>query len=144
MDPSDPWAAYARAQSLADRYDVTDKTWAADEAAAEVIERIAAGASIAPTTEANLLVNRAAKHRRRRRIVRRNRARLAQAQPHPIHLILARAELARIAELFDRNTIELLVGVGMGATYNEVAEAVGVPVATARTKVRRARIRLAA
>jgi DNA-directed RNA polymerase specialized sigma24 family protein len=144
MESSDPWAAYARAQKNADHYDVSDHTWAADEAAAEVIDLIARGIQSSEARENNLLTNRAAKFRRRRSIVNLNLIYISQPQSNIEDVISARSELIRVSRKCNPLTLRLLIAIADGASYREAGTELGIPEATAKTRVRRARLQLAA
>jgi DNA-binding NarL/FixJ family response regulator len=139
MNTEDPWALYLRLQSMARHASATDRGWALDEALAFVIEEIAAGRRASDAQIDNILLNRAAKHRRRRRLV------VKMPQPGctigPAEACLELAD--RLQRCAPRDQL-ILKALASGFTVEEVAAQYRVPTGTIKTWAHRARMKFAA
>jgi len=149
MDKDDLWAEYARIQRQADSTFLSDHAWARDEALEAILDKVERGQVVSAEQADNLITNRATKHRRRRGSLLRRGLSLTQNA----HLRVATNRYGRLEALCDlgrhqRQCSErewrVLVCVGLGLTYNRIADAEKVPEATIKTWVRRARLRLVA
>lgn len=144
MDDDDPWAEYARLQQNADSHVLNDKAWAIDEALEAIIDKIEACQPVTRTQIDNLLINRAAKHRRRRTRLANNAFvfdfGIAANQEACLE---ARRELRECRSGCTVREWSTLVSIGLGHSYHTVANDHGVPEGTVKTWVRRTRLRLA-
>ena len=92
----DPWAEYARLQQFADSSVLNAKAWGLDEALEAILDKIEAGKTVSPRQAENLLTNRAAKHRHRRKILSENALVLAiDNVAHEESRVLARCRLSQ-------------------------------------------------
>jgi DNA-directed RNA polymerase specialized sigma24 family protein len=142
MNEDDLWAEYSRLSEQADSDRLNDMAWATDEALDIVLERIAASRAIAPQTVANLVRNRARKHRRRRAILARNATLFPTTAANDNARHDALDVLNRSATVLTSLEARLLFGIGEGKTYGELARSEGAPEATIKTWVRRARMKI--
>ncbi len=142
---NDLWAEYARLQQFADSPILNDTAWAVDEALEAFLDRMEAGETVSPLQADNLVTNRTAKHRRRRANLSENALVLAidNAVDEESRL-LARCRLLQCLGCCSQRERQVLLSVGFGETYGDIASAHGVPEGTIKTWVRRARLRLAA
>lgn len=136
------WARYARIQDQANSRILSDQAWATDEALDAILDDIAYGRqTIAAARVDYLIANRAAKHRRRRRILVRNRLTgSASADDGIDNLDVWRRLNWCQAQCSDREW-RMLVMIGLGHTYAQLAATEKVPEPTVKTWVRRARIK---
>ena len=141
----DPWAEYARLQQFADSSVLNAKAWGLDEALEAILDKIEAGKTVSPRQAENLLTNRAAKHRHRRKILSENALVLAiDNVAHEESRVLARCRLSQFIGCCSERERQVLLSICFGETYADLASAHGVPESTIKTWVRRARLRLAA
>lgn len=140
----DPWAEYARLQKIAGSPTLNDKAWAIDEALDAILDKIETGQPLLRHQADNLVINRAAKFRRRRACLNKNTDVLVASSPSEESRLLARCHLSPCAGNCSIRDWKILVSIGLGETYNDIAEGYGVAEGTIKTWVRRARMRLAA
>ena len=141
---SDPWAEYARIQRQANTPIVSDRAWASDETLAVILDRLEQGQVSLPQQVDNLVANRATKHRCRRGSLAKNAQLLSPASVNDGSRLEALCDLERCRRQCSTREWRILVAVGLGHTYDYIANAEVVPEATVKTWVRRVRLRLAA
>jgi len=144
MRDDGPWADYFRLQRLAESRVLSDQYWAIDEALEVVLDEIDGEHAIAERRTANLLANRAAKHRHRRRLLNQNACLLSPGVVNEHARFEASRELERHRSRCAPREWRVLLMICVGHTYVAVAAFEGVPEATIKTWVRRARMKLAA
>jgi DNA-binding NarL/FixJ family response regulator len=143
MQNADPWAEYARISIQANALRLSDRTAGAEEALNAILTAIEQGVPKTAVEFDILAANRAGKHRRRRRILEANTHLLASTVSD-LARIEARFELARVRRVSTQRDWRLLCAIGAGNTFSRIAATEGVPEATVKTWVRRARLKLAA
>lgn len=121
-----------------------DKYWAVDEALDAILDKIEAGEPVSAQRTENLITNRAAKHRRRRADFNNHAALFTFSTASDESRLHARCLLIECSARCSPREWGVLVCIGLGHTYRAVAHRHSVPEATAKTWVRRARLRLAA
>jgi DNA-binding NarL/FixJ family response regulator len=144
MDADAPWAAYARVRALADSDYLSNQARAADKALETILDMIEDGQAISPQQVDNLLRNRARTQRQQCKLLGRHAHLLCGVAANESDRLEARSELARHQGRCSRQEWRLLVTIGLGYTYGNIAKAYDVPEATIKTWVRRARLKLAA
>lgn len=142
------WAFFARVQQAADRACLNNRYWAADEAAETALDclgdpAVPLDATIAAT--ANAATNRAAKHRRRQRILHDQLAPLERDNHLPAIDVAVHAhrELARVKSAVGPSDWSLLLGVGLGEPYRALAALFGSSEPALKMRVSRLRRALA-
>ena len=143
MDENELWVTYTRIQRQADSNILSDRAWAIDEALDAILDEIELGKAVLAEQAENLITNRASKHRRRRRSLAQN-AQLFLTAINENSRLEALCDLGRHQRQCSELEWRILVSIGLGHTYGHIAVAEGVPEATVKTWVRRARLRLAA
>ena len=139
MNADDPWAPYMRLQNMARHASATDRGWALDETLAFLIDEIAAGRQASEAQINNILTNRAAKHRGRRRLMAKMR--LPECTVAPAE---ARLEIDdRMRRCAPRDQL-ILMALACGSTVEEVAAKHRGPAGTIKTWAYRARLKFAA
>ena len=144
MSDDDLWAEYARLLKLADSDHLSDAAWAVDEALGTILDEIEYRRVVSAQQADNLLTNRARKQRLRRDLLARHVHLLPDSTASEDGRIEARSELARHQARCDGREWRVLTSIGLGETNRAVADAEGVPEATVKTWVRRARMKLVA
>jgi hypothetical protein len=144
MDNDDPWAAYARIQALADSNYISIQAYAADETLETILDMIELGQAVSPRQADNLLKNRARTQRERRALLALNADLLHPISTSEDARVTARSELASVQGRCSPHEWWLLISAGLGYTCQELAIAGNVPDATIKTRIRRARLKLAA
>ena len=133
MTDRDSWAEYARLQQYADFTTLNDKYWAVDEALDAILDKIEAGETVSAQQTENLIINRAAKHRRRRADLTNHSAVLFSFSAiHDEHRLHARARLLECHAQCSPREWSALVSIGLGHTYRAVAYRHSVPEPTAK------------
>jgi DNA-binding NarL/FixJ family response regulator len=138
MHADDLWAPYLRLQQMARHSKTTDNGWAIDEALDFAIEEIAAGRRPSDTQIKNVLSNRAAKYRNRRRITatRYLPQRVAPSTD-------ARIDVGERLKLCSSRDRQILTSLASGFSVKELATEHEVPTGTIKTWAHRARIKIA-
>ena len=143
MNDDDLWAEYTRVQAVAASPRLSNRTQAAEEALSAILDKIERRQSISSQQVEDLLTNRARTLRERRKLLAKH-AHLFAVPVNDDRRAEARAELAEHERRCAAREWRVLVSAGLGHTYHHIADAENVPVATIKTWVRRARLKLAA
>ena len=143
MNSYDCWADYAHIQCKADSSTLSPQTWAIDETLDAILDEIERGQAPSRQQIDNLILNRSAKYRRRRILLDRHGESFPTfASNH--RRLEARYYLNQCRQHCGELEWDMLLAIGMGYTYGEIAVKEGVPEATIKTRVRRLRLRLEA
>lgn len=138
MDADNTWALYLRLQTMALNAPENDYGWALDEALNFVIEEIAAGRRASERKIKNILTNRAAKYRRRRRLI--TRMRWPDCTKPSVEARLEMNDQLRHCTPRDQ---QILMALAEGFTVEEVATEHKVPKGTIKSWAHRARRKIA-
>lgn len=140
------WAQCARLQAEIRKPVVNDTSWAAEDALGAVLDRIAAGMPLLTDEQLDELIgNRRRKHRERRR-------ELSKAAPILTRSIIIDPREAAgastdisiaLRRLLSRER-SIVVNLGLGYTYPEIARRLDIPTGTVKTWAFRARRKLPA
>lgn len=138
------WACYARVQRDADRFQISNRYWATDEAAdvaLDLIARCDVTANVISERLHNLVANRAAKHRRRSQILHDEIAPLASMDAYPSveSEVVARSELSRVYHSVRSDDWRLLTDLAEGQSYAELARERNENVSALKMRVSRLR-----
>ena len=144
MTDDDRWAEYARLQQIADSSVLSGQTWAAEEGLDTILDKIEQRQAVTARQADNLLINRAAKRRHRRRLLARQAHLFADTAANENARLDARSELDRHRSRCTAREWRVLVSVGVGDDFSSIATIEHVPVSTVKTWVRRVRARLLA
>jgi hypothetical protein len=141
MNADDLWAAYTRLQEILDSTRISDRYWAIEETMNIVLGAIAEDRELSPIQIDNLISNRSAKYRRRRRYQDEPAAPVfSDGSGSAEASIELRSRLSRCS-VRDQS---ILIAIGHGVTTREMALGYVVPEGTIKTWVRRARLKFAA
>lgn len=148
MKLSPNWALFARVQRAADHHQISNRYWAADDAADAALALITATPPTSiPKIAAKVQVmlgNRTAKHRRRAMSLA-DHMRTHGAPiivPGPDMAVEARAELARIRDTVTATDWRILELSGMGESQAEIGAELGLADATVKNRLSQLRKRL--
>ena len=138
------WAQYARIQRLAAPSTLNDKAWGIDDALEGILDRIQKGQTVSSNQADNLVTNRTTKYRHRRTTLLPLILPLfVNGQTENVEgRSLARCYLGRCPSQCSPHEWRILLSLGDGETYREIADRHGVPDSTVKTCVRRVRQRL--
>ncbi|MFC2970147.1 RNA polymerase sigma factor [Acidimangrovimonas pyrenivorans] len=138
---ADPWAEYARLQSMLGRTTNAYKAAGIEAAMTDLLERIGRGE--VPNVEQvnNLIVNRTGKERRRRAMIHVGRDDISMEREScgVADAAESRLMLIKCAQACGPRDFSLLVRQAQGYTLAEVAEQTGAKVTTLKTRAHRAR-----
>lgn len=138
---ADPWAEYARLQSMLDRTTDAYKAAGIEAAMTDLLEGIANRRTIGARQVRNLVVNRIGKERRRRAIAYARRHDIAG--DHEGRGVADAAEsrimLLRCAKACGPRDFRLLVRQAQGNSLAEISAETGTRITTLKTRVHRAR-----
>jgi hypothetical protein len=143
MSTDDPWAwaAYGRLQRMLERVSVSDRGWAIEETMNLLIEEIAEGREVSEIQIGNLLTNRSAKHRRRRRYDHVSTFAGSGSEAHSGDACIELQSRLKRCSARDQS---ILIAIGHGITTREIGLAYARPEGTIKTWVHRARIKFGA
>ena len=141
-EENDLWAEYVRLSRKADTTQLGDRAWAADDALDEMLDRIETSRSISTAEVDNLIVNRAKKYRNRRLLLSLNSVLFAQTAANENCRQDAIDVIRRSMSVWTSHEAELLFAIARGETYGSLAGKSDTPVATIKTWVRRARLKI--
>jgi hypothetical protein len=137
MDPSPPWAAYARAQAeLAGRQVVDSWYWGLEAGLACLIGALTTSPNCEALDRAVRTESRGERHRMR---LRRIHFTGAEGQPEPESQFIARRRLEVLRAMVSEADWLLLIAVGEGRDYGEIASGLGVTPGSLRVRVLRLR-----
>jgi DNA-directed RNA polymerase specialized sigma24 family protein len=148
MNPSDPWAAYARLQQQTDRRKLDPKAWAAEEQADAFLDALAGDALKADPAAyeawlANLATNRAKKHRRRMALLhgyQRTRPDSVSCKAHDAAVHKESIERVRVSTTSEEWVA--LMSLASGEEYKSVATTQGCTESALKSRVLRCRRRV--
>jgi phage/plasmid primase-like uncharacterized protein len=137
-----PWHHYAYLQDELDDFRVSDRSWGIEAA----LNRIVAG-DFTDSTTINIDIGRTIANEERRERYRAALRRLHlttnDASPHAEEHLVARAELRAAEAKTTKKKWRLLVAIGEGHDYAELAAAEGATIGSLRAKVFRLRREIA-
>jgi len=143
MEEDNSWVEYARVQAQANSCCISDRAWAVDEALDSILDKIEAGQIASTQQSENLLANRARKQRKRRSLLARQAPLMDSSPASESGRLEARSDLAWLKSQCNGQEWKMLVSIGLGHTYLNIAKAKQVPESTIKTRVRRARLHIA-
>lgn len=137
----DPWAGYARLQSMLER---TTNAYAAagiEAAMCEILDKIANGDEYTSQQSKNLVVNRANRERRRRALLYQT-AETMEVDPGEIRIVEDRMLLADCEAICGPIDFDLLMRRSSGFSFGELAIVTGLSEVALKVRVHRARRKL--
>lgn len=135
------WAEYARLQTLAGSLYLSAQAQAADLALNTILDRIERREAVSTQQADNLLANRARTIRKQHRLLAQHIYLFDRAVHHNGRLEVC-SECAWLKKQCDDREWQVLVLVGLGHTYKEIAKIANVPESTIKTLLRRLRLKL--
>ena len=148
----DPWVYFAQLHAKADSTTIDDTYWARDDALDLILNRIAAREPVPSEQQLDTLIgNRRRKHRMRRRIVETGYFEVAKDhhrdRSDPRHTeggVGALSDASTAIAKLDAREQQIVLGLAIGHSHHEIAEALNRPVGTIKTWNYRAKRKMAA
>jgi DNA-binding NarL/FixJ family response regulator len=142
MSTNDSWTVYARLQNLLQKsVRVSNFSLALEETLSVLIESIAGGREISEIQIDNLIKNRSAKYRQRRKY---NEIATPPYLGDGQRSLNARIELRERLGRCSTRDQSIMIAIGRGVTTREIALASLTPEGTIKTRFRRGRLKFAA